>query len=186
MPDLIKINSNISLGSGNIFLSNMETITVTVNCVGIMGKGLALQAKDLFPEVAEYYKNLCEINEMKLGRVFIFNKEADSLKNFNGEFKKILLFPTKDHWKNPSKINEIERGLEWFSENFKKLEIHSLAISALGCGYGKLNWRDVGPIMYKYLDKMKMPVEIYLPKDTPNKFKTMEFLQKEPSKITDF
>ena len=183
---MYKINSQISISSGNIFFTNLQTITITVNCVGVMGKGLALQAKDLFPEIEKYYKNICESKEMKLGNIFIFDKKLDTLMDSNEDFKKILLFPTKDHWRNESKIIDIEKGLQQLLEKFRELKIESLAISALGCGYGGLSWEEVGPLMYKYLNKMNIPIQIFLPKNIPEKFKTKEFLEKESSKITDY
>ena len=182
-----KINPHISLIEGNIFFSNLQTITITVNCVGVMGKGLALQAKHLVPDAYKYYQNLCKNNEMQMGIPIIYNKRTNFLKTSNDEYKMLLLFPTKQHWKMESKLIEIERGLRWLVDNYKKLGIKSLAVPALGCGNGGLDWRDVGPLMYKYFQKLDIPVEIYLPeKNIPEKYLTEEFLQKEPSKITDF
>ena len=180
-------NSHISLENGNIFFSNLQTITVTVNCVGVMGKGIALQAKHLVPDAFLYYKDLCDKDKMHMGVPVLYNKRSNSLQTTDKEYKKLLLFPTKQHWKMPGDIVSIEKGLQWLVDNYKKCGIKSLAIPALGCGNGGLKWRDVGPLLYKYLGKMNIPVQIFLPiQNIPKKYLTEKFLLTEPPKITDY
>jgi len=79
-------NSHISLENGNIFFSNLQTITVTVNCVGVMGKGIALQAKDLFPDAFLYYKDLCDKDKMHMGTPVLYDKPSKTLQNTDKEY----------------------------------------------------------------------------------------------------
>lgn len=182
-----KITPSLSLFRGDMFFSNMQTLTISVNCKGVMGKGLASRAKYQFPDVYVYYQDLCRQHKLRLGNPCLYKREesfdatlADhpqSLKNGNRE-KWFLLFATKDHWKFPAKTEGIEQGLRWVQENYKKEKIKSLAVPALGCGLGKLNWRDIGPLMVNYLSDLDIPVEIYLPaeKSIPREMLTKEFL----------
>ena len=179
-------NSHISLENGNLFFSNLQTITVTVNCVGVMGKGIALQAKYLFPDAFLYYKDLCDKDEMHMGTPVLYDKPSKTLQGPGKEYIKLLLFPTKQHWKMPGDIVSIEKGLQWLVDNYEKNGIKSLAMSALGCGNGGLDWKDIGPLLYKYLGKMNIPVEIYYPSGTPKKYLEEDFLLTEPPKITDY
>ena len=179
-------NPQISRKSGNLFHSYLQTFVVTVNCVGVMGKGIALVAKHLYPDAYKYYQDLCERDEVRMGKPVIYDKHSNSLQSPDG-YKKLLLFPTKQHWKMPANIVSIEKGLQWLVDNYKKCGIKSLAISALGCGNGGLEWRDVGPLLYKYLGKMNIPVQIFLPiQNIPKKYLTEKFLLTEPPKITDY
>ena len=86
----------------------------------------------------------------------------------------------------PGDIVSIEKGLQWLVDNYEKCGIKSLAMPALGCGNGGLNWKDIGPLLYKYLGKMNIPVEIYYPSGTPKKYLEEDFLLTEPPKITDY
>ena len=184
---MIKLNPCISLVTGNIFFSKMQTITVTVNCVGIMGKGIALQAKYLIPDAFKYYQKSCKNNECQIGTPLIYDEKTNFLKTSNNKFKKIILFPTKQHWKMNSEIIGIDQGLEWLVKNYKKNKIKSIALPALGCGNGGLKWTDVGPLMYKHLKKINIPIEIYLPsKNIPENQKTVKFLETLPPKISDY
>ena len=128
-------NSNITfVKGGNIFFSELQTITITVNCVGVMGKGIALVAKELVPDAYKYYQKLCEGCDMNLGKPVLYNKNTNQLKTANGESKMLLLFPTKEHWKMRAYYGGIKRGLEWLIENYnyeygnylKKHQVHDL------------------------------------------------------------
>ena len=189
MPDttLTIMNSNVKLvEKGNIFFSNLQTITVTVNCVGIMGKGVALVAKHLVPDMFEFYQKMCENKQIRLGIPVMYDKHSPFLQTAD-ESKKILLFPTKQHWKTNSSIVGIRKGLEWLIENQKKRKINSLAIPALGCGNGGLDWKTVGPMIYQHLLQLDIPVELYLPNQKiAKKYLEEDYLLSEPKKITDF
>lgn len=170
---VFKNASNISIIEGDMFFSRMQTLTISVNCVGVMGKGLASTAKYRFPDMYVYYQDLCRNSILKMGKPYVYKRESSIFTELAEETNLeevsqetgFLLFPTKYHWKNNSDINGIEQGLQWLQENYKKEGITSLAMPALGCGLGKLDWGDVGPLMCKYLRKLDIHVSIYLPTD---------------------
>lgn len=185
----IQIERNLSIVKGDMFFSRMQTLTISVNCVGVMGKGLASTAKYRFPDVYVKYEDLCKSKRLSMGIPYLHKRESsvfddlyDEYLFFDPEGRKsqtwFLLFPTKQHWKNVSDISGIEKGLQWVCDNYKRLGIHSLAIPALGCGLGQLSWQDVGPLMCKYLVRLDIPVAIYLPteKEIEEKFITPDFL----------
>ena len=176
----IEIGKNISLiDGGDIFFSQLQTLTVTVNLQGVMGKGLALRAREQFPDVYVEYEKACRLKKIRVERPYIYKREASVVSeltdlkphrvNIKNPMKWFLLFATKRHWRTNSRIEDIENGLKWLQENSKKEGIQSLAMSALGCALGGLNWADVGPLMCKYLDEIGIPVEIYLPREYPIK-----------------
>jgi len=113
--------------------------------------------------------------------------DARTLKN-GVQQKWFLLFPTKGHWKLNSDIEGIKQGLKWLQDNYEREGIKSLAIPALGCGLGKLDWKDVGPLMVKHLIGLDIPVEIYLPaeKRISDEFLKKEFLLKDYQKANLF
>ena len=166
------LNSRLSLVQGDMFFSRMQTLTVSVNTMGVMGKGLASRAKYQFPEVYVAYQDLCRKKKLKMGRPVVYTVESsldkqladdpESLKDIILETR-FLLFPTKNNWREQSSIVGIEQGLQWLRDNYKKEKIESLAIPALGCGLGRLDWRDIGPILCRYLYGMDIPVQLYLP-----------------------
>jgi len=170
----IPVTEKLSLVEGDMFFSQMQTLTISVNVVGVMGKGLASRAKYQFPDVYVFYQDLCRKNILKMGKPYIYKREslidnelADNPNTFSNpnSNKWFLLFPTKKHWKERSDISGIEQGLKWIMTSYKKEEVRSLAVPALGCGLGLLEWKDVGPIMCKYLCKMDVFVSIYLPRE---------------------
>lgn len=179
---------NITLVEGDLFYSKLQTLTVSVNTKGVMGKGLASRAKYQFPDVYVYYQDLCRKQNL-MGTPALYKREASfdialaddpqTLQNANGNTW-FLLFATKADWRNDADIKGIEKGLIWLKNNYEKEEIKSLAIPALGCGLGNLEWRNVGPLMCKYLSTMKIPVHIYLPaeKNIDKGELTSEFLLK--------
>jgi O-acetyl-ADP-ribose deacetylase (regulator of RNase III) len=133
--------------TGNIFDSKMQIIVNPVNCVGVMGKSLALGFKNRYPKMfKDYFKRCCN-KELKIGRPYLFEN--------------ILNFPTKKHWKDNSKIEDIELGLEYFVNNYSKMNIKSIAFPMLGCGLGGLKWANVKESMEKYLGKLDIEIEIY-------------------------
>ncbi len=168
-------STKISLVRGDMFFSRMQTLTVSVNCMGVMGRGLASTAKYRFPDVYVKYQEVCRNKNLKIGQPYLYKRESsvfEALVEFseltpeqlNGNHQTwFLLFPTKNHWKNNSKLSEIETGLKWLVKNYKRQGVESLAIPALGCGLGGLEWRYVGPLICRYLIKMDIETEIYLP-----------------------
>lgn len=146
----------------NIFNSDTQVLVNTINCDGVMGKGLALEFKLRYPQIFEDYKQKCSKSLVKIGEPYLF-KAKD---------KWVLNFPTKYHWRNPSKIEYIEKGLKYFSENYKNWGIKSISFPRLGCTTGGLGWNNVKILMEKYLSNLDINVYIYL--DNPNNIMNKE------------
>lgn len=171
----IQRGSNIFLvDNGDMFFSSMQTLTVTVNLQGIMGKGLALRAKHQFPDVYVNYQKACRDKQIRAGRPYLYMREkffdeelADrSLPTLHSNTRKwFLLFPTKRHWRDDSRLEDIEDALKWVQKNYREKDIKSLALPALGCGLGKLCLNEVIPLMCEHLHGIGIEVEIYLPRD---------------------
>jgi O-acetyl-ADP-ribose deacetylase (regulator of RNase III) len=123
-----------------------------VNTAGVMGRGIALEFKNRYPEMFKTYQKKCENKSIDIGKLFLWNKEE----------KWVLLFPTKQHWRYPSQIGYIEEGLKKFANIYDKLGIESIAFPRLGCGNGGLDWNEVRPIMEKYLKNLPIHIYIYI------------------------
>lgn len=180
-----RITGTLSLVDGDMFFSHMQTLTVSVNTVGVMGKGMASRAKYQFPDVYVRYQEVCRQKILVMGRPYLYKREASLEQELAegplpeaNEARWFLLFPTKRHWRERSDINGIEEGLRWIREHYKAEGIRSLAVPALGCGLGGLEWREVGPLMCRYLADLDIPVAIYLPqeKKVPREYLTPTFL----------
>lgn len=164
----------ITLVEGDLFFSTMQTLTVSVNTMGIMGKGLASRAKYQFPDVYVVYQDACRKKSLQMGKPYVYKRESyvdeqladdpTSLSQPNSN-KWFLLFATKRNWRENSDIEGIEEGLKWIQLNYKTEGIKSLAVPALGCGLGNLTWSDVGPLMCRYLSTLDIPIAIYLPRE---------------------
>jgi O-acetyl-ADP-ribose deacetylase (regulator of RNase III)/uncharacterized protein YwgA len=144
---------------GDVLASKAQTIVNTVNCVGIMGKGIALEFKRHFPAMFKDYQKRCTRDEVKLGQPYLFK----SLTNDPW----IINFPTKDHWRSVAKLDDIMKGMRYLLEHYKEWGITSLAVPPLGCGQGQLEWKIIGPTLYRYLKQFDIPVELYAPYGTP-------------------
>lgn len=137
---------------GNIFNSKAQTIVNTINCDGVMGKGIALEFKKRYPDMFDNYVKLCRNNSIKPGILYLYTKSNPW----------ILNFPTKLHWRFKSKIEYLELGLRKFSTEYKRKNITSIAFPKLGTMNGGLEWDDVKKIMYKYLLPLdNIEIEIY-------------------------
>lgn len=158
----------ISIKIGNLFESKATTLVNTVNCVGIMGKGIALDFKTKYPDMYKEYIAMCKDKQVRPGQPYIY-------KDLLGT--SIINFPTKDHWRSPSKLSYITTGLKWFIDNYQELEITSIAFPPLGCGNGGLSWELVGPIMYKMLKDLPIEIEIYAPYGTKPELLSIDFLE---------
>jgi O-acetyl-ADP-ribose deacetylase (regulator of RNase III) len=155
---------------GDLFESNAQTLVNTVNCVGIMGKGIALEFKNRFPAMYEDYVKLCKAGQVQLGKPYLYRSLLPPW---------ILNFPTKSHWRAVSRLSDIIAGLETLELHYKEWGITSLACPALGCSNGQLEWRVVGPTLYHYLSRLDIPVELYVPFGTPQEQMEMAFLARE-------
>ena len=140
--------------TGDIFKSKMQTLITPVNCMRVMGKGLALEFKKRFPGMFNDYVDKCNFDEVQLGFPYMYD--------FLGP-PYIIIFPTKDRWWSTSEIEDIETGLDYIVDHYIRWRVTSLAIPALGCGYGGLKWEVVRPLIYKAVKQMDIPVEIYAP-----------------------
>lgn len=127
----------LELKQGNLLKEDAEVLVNAVNCVGVMGKGIALQFKQAFPENFQQYKKACDAKELQPGRMFT----VPTGKLFTPKY--IINFPTKSHWKSQSKIEDIHTGLKALVLEVQQLGITSIAIPALGCGNGGLDWVEV-------------------------------------------
>lgn len=144
---------------GDLFSSPAQVLVNTVNTVGVMGKGIALEFKKRYPEMFEEYKKQCDKHSLVIGKLMLWYA-ADHW---------ILQFPTKEHWRNPSKLEYIEKGLMAFVRKYADYNITSIAFPKLGCGNGELDWSEVKPLMEKYLKNLPIDVYIYLGKSAESK-----------------
>ena len=170
----------ITYVAGSLFSSPAQVLVNTVNTQGVMGKGIAAEFKHIYPKMFEQYRNLCEHQRIDVSVLWIYKTPH----------KWILNFPTKKHWRNPSKPEYIEAGLRKFYDNYVRLGIHSVAFPALGCGNGGLEWDTVvKPMMEKYLKKVTIDVFIHLPwtssslPEHKDQAAITEWLQSEPTSL---
>lgn len=131
----------IKLTQGDILKADAEALVNTVNCVGIMGRGIALQFRKAFPENFKAYEAACKAHHVKPGKMFIYDLNCLYSPRF------IINFPTKRHWKGKSHIEDIKSGLIDLVDVVEKMQIRSIAIPPLGCGLGGLNWEEVQPLI---------------------------------------
>ena len=129
---------------GDIFSSPAQVLVNTVNTVGVMGKGIALTFRRVFPEMFEEYKVLCETDLLSIGDLFLYKNPH----------KWILNFPTKKHWRAKSKLEYIDVGLEKFASTYNDERIESISFPMLGCQHGGLDWDDVRPVMERRLNRI--------------------------------
>jgi len=134
----------IEYKTGDMFDEPTEAIVNTVNCVGVMGKGVALEFKRRWPENYRAYKHLCDAGDLRPGKMFIFDNGGLMA---DGQHRYLINFPTKQHWRAQSKLDFIEQGLDDFIRNIRNLGIMSVALPPLGCGNGGLDWNDVRPLI---------------------------------------
>ncbi|MDQ2695129.1 MAG: macro domain-containing protein [Pseudomonadota bacterium] len=129
----------IQYKTGDILTENAEALVNTVNCVGIMGRGIALQFKNAFPENFKAYAAACKRNEVQPGRMFVFKTGRLTNPRY------IINFPTKRHWRGKSRMADIDAGLAALAEEIRSRDIRSIAIPPLGSGLGGLDWSEVRP-----------------------------------------
>jgi O-acetyl-ADP-ribose deacetylase (regulator of RNase III) len=159
----LKVGENmIEFKTGDILNEDAEALVNTVNCVGIMGRGVALQFKNMFPENFKAYAAACARNEVQPGRMFVF--ETGELTNP----RYIINFPTKRHWRGKSRMEDIESGLVALVKEIRARRIRSIAIPPLGSGLGGLDWKEVRPRIEAALrDLADVRVAIYEPGGAP-------------------
>lgn len=152
--------------TGDILESDADCLVNTVNCEGYMGKGIAYQFKLRFPENDKDYVKACKNGSLKIGTIHYFREKN----------KVIINFPTKNKWREKSKIEYIEKGLAELTELLINFDVKSIAIPPLGCGNGGLSWFEVKPIIIKHLNPFvnSLDIVIYEPSKTFFKSKAME------------
>lgn len=167
---------------GNLFDAQTEALVNTVNCVGVMGKGIAFQFDKRFPWNSREYVERCKAGEMKPGRVLVVpSPQKDVFEATEPRF--IINFPTKDHWRSPSKLEWIRSGLVNLVEEVRARGIASLAIPPLGCGNGGLKWSEVRPLIEAAFASLPdVRVLLYPPEGAPAP-EEME-TRSEPPKMT--
>lgn len=139
---------------GDLLRAREQVIVNPVNCRGVMGAGLALAFKQRYPKMYRAYKQQCESGELKIGQLCLYTESQPW----------ILNFPTKDHYRQPSRLIYIHQGLEHLISNWQRDGIESIAFPKLGCGKGGLSWDEVGPLMAQTLAHLPIPTTIYIDK----------------------
>ncbi|OED47316.1 Appr-1-p processing protein [Endozoicomonas sp. (ex Bugula neritina AB1)] len=152
----------IKLTQGNLLRAEVEALVNTVNCVGYMGKGIALQFKKAFPDNFAAYQIACKQKQVVPGQMFV-HEEGDIL-----NMRYIINFPTKRHWRQNSLMEDVDSGLVALVELVKEKGINSIAIPPLGCGLGGLDWLEVRPkIEVAFADLPDVEVQLFEPKGAP-------------------
>jgi O-acetyl-ADP-ribose deacetylase (regulator of RNase III) len=159
---------SLKIIKGNLFTSNCQTLVNTVNCVGVMGAGIALEFRLRYQEMYTYYVEICNQNLMDIGKLWLYKCDKHW----------VLNFPTKKHWKKPSKLEYLELGLQKFVDTYIEKEITSIAFPLLGTQNGGIPQEQSLEIMNRYLGECELPIEIYIydphaPDDIFNELKTV-------------
>lgn len=165
----------IELTQGNILEAEAEALVNTVNCEGYMGKGIALQFKQAWPENFRAYERACHAHEVQPGKMFV----VPTGRMMNPKY--IINFPTKRHWRGASRIADVRAGLKALVEEVKRLDIRSIALPPLGCGNGLLSWWEVRPMIEKALQEVPdVQVLLFEPRGAPDA-KAMPVRTKRPN-----
>jgi O-acetyl-ADP-ribose deacetylase (regulator of RNase III) len=133
---------------GDLLDAEAEALVNAVNCVGVMGKGIALQFKRRYPENFELYAKACAAEEVQLGKMFVVERQTTTNPRY------IINFPTKKHWRSKSRLADIDRGLDELVRVTRERDIRSIAIPPLGAGHGGLAWDDVSKLIHRKLSEV--------------------------------
>jgi O-acetyl-ADP-ribose deacetylase (regulator of RNase III) len=159
---------------GDLFESSAQTLVNTVNCVGVMGKGVALEFRKRFPDMYKDYLGKCERGEVRLGRPYLYRSLLPP---------HVLNFPTKGDWRAAARLDDIIGGLEYLKDHYEEWGIESLAVPPLGCGYGGLDWSIVGPTLYQHLSELGIPIQLFAPYGTPHEELQPRYLQRSLASV---
>jgi O-acetyl-ADP-ribose deacetylase (regulator of RNase III) len=151
----------IEFGEGNLLTADVDALVNTVNTVGVMGRGVALQFKQAYPANFTAYKRACDNGELRLGHMFVWDSHRPGPRRY------IINFPTKGHWRSQSRLEDIETGLRDLVRQVTALGITSIALPALGCGNGGLRWDDVLPRIQETFDSLSIRTVVYPPAGAP-------------------
>lgn len=149
------------IDNGDLFDAKVDALVNPVNCKGTMGKGIALEFKKRFPELDVPYKAACASGKLTPGMpVLVPIGLQQSL--FPDRHRSVILFPTKNDWRNKSRLEWIDKGLSYLKSHYKQWGLRSIAMPQLGCGLGGLDWELVRPLIEKYFHEEPLLVEVYL------------------------
>ena len=151
----------LEYGQGNLLHAQVDALVNTVNTVGVMGKGVALQFKQAFPENYKAYRHACQRGDVRIGEMFIWDSGRLGVQRY------VINFPTKRHWRGRSQLADIEVGLRALVLAIEQLGIESVALPALGCGNGGLDWDDVLPRIEAALRPLAVRAVVYPPAGAP-------------------
>lgn len=151
----------IRFGRGNLLNQDVEALANPVNCVGVLGKGLALQFKRAFPEMVKPYERACAAGAVVPGVVHVVDRGSDQRPRW------ILNVPTKRHWRNPSRLDDVVAGARALASTIRELGIQSVAVPPLGCGNGGLAWADVRKILLTELGNLDAEIILFAPAGAP-------------------
>jgi len=152
----------IEEGHGNLLTADVDALVNTVNTVGVMGKGIALQFKRAYPANYRAYRGACARDEVRLGQMYVFDTGVFGPRRY------IINFPTKKHWRDASRIEDVRLGLDDLVDVVRERGITSIAIPALGCGNGGLAWADVRPLIEQACDRMPdVRAVVFAPEGAP-------------------
>ncbi len=144
---------HVKLVNGDVLKSSSHALVNTVNCVGVMGKGVAHRFKQAYPDMFKDYVARCDRGEVKLGRPYVYDAGEHLIVNF----------PTKGHWRAVSRVEDIKEGLIALKGLVTEWSIGSMAVPPLGCGNGQLDWSVVGPTLVRHLSDLEIPVKLFVP-----------------------
>lgn len=147
---------------GDLLKADVEALANSVNTVGVMGKGIALQFKNAFPANFKAYEAACKMQAVELGKMFVFDNGRLTTPHW------IINFPTKGHWRARSRIRDVADGLNDLRHVIEELEISSIALPPLGCGHGGLDWDEVRALIEERLGDLKVAVHLYAPEGAPS------------------
>ena len=139
--------------AGDILADDADAIVVPVNTVGVMGKGLALQVARRYPSILTIYKYALRSNRLRIGKVYVVSHPL------------MILFPTKADWRKPSQLEYIQEGLVSLAEEITSWDLRSVAVPALGCGLGSLDWHQVRAEIEAALASSSAEIRLYVPKE---------------------
>lgn len=150
----------IEEGKGDLLRAEVDALVNTVNTQGVMGKGLALQFKRAFPAMFKEYKRACDAGDVRIGQMHVVRRTVAP--------RFIINFPTKDHWRQKSKLHDVREGLVDLVRQVQALGVESIAIPPLGCGLGGLDWPDVRGEIHQAFDELPgVRVILFAPRDAP-------------------
>jgi O-acetyl-ADP-ribose deacetylase (regulator of RNase III) len=144
----------VEIVTGDLFASGAQTLVNAVNCHGVMGKGIALEFKRRYPDMFRDYQERCARGAVRLSEPYLYRRSAEP---------HILNFPTKDHWRAPARLDHIIAGVRYMQGQYMLWGVTSLAVPALGCGLGQLDWDSVCPVLTRMFGEFTIPVTLYAP-----------------------